>query len=390
MDRLPGQGGTLPFQFGHEVLLHGFANVFRRMALLQLGIQRFQGALVAGAKTVLGFAGLGVALPSGHAVSGWPREEEHHQHPHLPRPRAPGEEPRGCQFDVSDVLVQHLDVLLVVERHAPSAGLSGVHLQREGRGSAGHVFGAKRIEIRGFHAGQGVGARRARDGDKLEGAAAPFALRSDVDLVFHFGVKHLEFGGPNQLRLLEEFQVAAPPVGDLHSDRFVGVEAVEGSVLGDGQFGEGAQRIGRRSFWQRQHFQRHRFTCRRQFTSLKEVDPHVSHQIEVFQLERPRLLWECHDFSDGGHVVALAVDELGFPTCVRHVHGFLPKTVELWDVVVPNVEVVVPVVNLVVQHDRLSEVQGSLAGFNGSDQISGGLPLCVAVAVFRCRTLGTA
>ena len=35
---------------------------------------------------------------------------------------------RRLQFNVTDVLVQHLDVLLVVERH-PSAGFSCIHLQ---------------------------------------------------------------------------------------------------------------------------------------------------------------------------------------------------------------------------------------------------------------------
>ena len=50
-------------------------------------------------------------------------------------PTCPGEEPRGFQFDVSDVLVQHLDVLLVVEIDTPPAPDSPAFTFRERAGA---------------------------------------------------------------------------------------------------------------------------------------------------------------------------------------------------------------------------------------------------------------
>ena len=213
-----------------------------------------------------------------------------------------------------------------------------------------------------------------------ERAAAPF-LGSDVDLVL--GVKDFEFCRPHQLRLLKKFQVAPPSVRDLHGNRFVSAG------------------MSREAFWvtdncaQRLAGARAKATLpaspvrMSQSVGAVQSDPHVPNRSKSFSSNVP-VCWGMQDFPDGGHTVAFAVDELGFPARVRHVDCFLPKAVEFRDVLIANVQVVVPVVNLVVQHDRFPEVQGALAGLNRSDQIPGGLPLGGAVAAFCAGRLGSA
>ena len=128
-------------------------------------------------------------------------------------------------------------------------------------------------------------------------------------------------------------------------------------------------------------------------SSLEEVDAQVALKVEVLQREGSCLLRKGDDLPHRGDVVALSVDELRLPAGLWTLHGFFPKPFEFRNVVVANVEVRVPVVNLVRQHEGLSQIHGPLAGFNGGDEVAlnrfgflsrgGGVSRSLATAVDR-------
>ena len=233
-----------------------------------------------------------------------------------------------------------------------------------------HVGSRQGVKRHRFERWKCVVARRPRNGHKFERPRPRFAPCGEGDFVRHLGLEHLEFRGPSELRFPQEFQVSTAFVGDFQRDGFVRGDAVCGQGLGHIQSRESADRVSRCSLRQGEDFNADRVAGGLDVAALKEVDAQVAREVKITQRERARLLREGHDLPHRGHVVSLAVDQLRFPPRIWGLHRFFPKSFELWNVVVPDVEVGVPVVNLVGEYQWFAEVHGALARFDGRNQIA--------------------
>ena len=274
---------------------------------------------------------------------------------------------------MTHILVQHLHVLLVGKGHARgSAGLTTLifrHMQRQSGRATGGVSGCQRIKRNSFQRRQGVVSWSAWDGHKFEGALARFAPRRNGDFVFDFGVKNLKFCWPSQLRLSQELQISVASKCDFDGDRLVGGYAVFGYALFDCQVGKSSQRVDRCRFGQGKHLNFYGVAGCSYFAAIEKIDAQIPVQIEVFEQHFSRLLWEGHDLSYSCNVVTFAIDELRLPACLGTLDRFFPESFKLRNVIGANVQIVVSVVNLVRQNQRLSEINRALVWLDGRHQV---------------------
>ena len=193
------------------------------------------------------YIGLGqgaTTAPQGPACEGEGRDKHAKRKcPGRPWRTVPGQESAGGGEDVPDILGQHLDVLLVGERHGRRGSVGAcafAHMHVQPRRDTRHVGSRQGVKRHRFERWESVVARRPRDGHEFEGARPRFATRREGDFVRHLGLKHLEFRRPCELWLPQEFQVSTAFVRDFQGDGFVRGDAVGGQGLGHIQAGEGA------------------------------------------------------------------------------------------------------------------------------------------------------
>ena len=368
----PCQLRALPTQFGHEVLFHGFAKSFNVGRTAQRFVEVAQGTFPPRPHPVCCFMTPPPSRPSGAGKGKRTRGKCQAQCP--VRPRRPGsrQEPTRGGQDVPNVLVEHLHVLLVAEGHAGGTSVSGastdIQLKRgSGAFDMGSRQGVKRHRLKRRH---GVVSRSARNGHKFESPRARFPPSRHRNVVLHFGIEHLKLRGPRELRLPEELQIPRASKAHFHRDRFIREHAVRRHGLADRQVGEGAQRLRWSGLGQRKNVNGHGVARGFDLLAFKEVDPHVAVQLEVFQNHLAGLLGKGDNLFHCGHIVTLAIDELGLPPCFWGGHCLLPKTLQFRDVVVADIQIGESVVDLVGQHERFAQIHRPFARFDGGDEVT--------------------
>ena len=118
--RISSQLGPFPTQLRHEVLLHGFSQRFNGHGrrLFQLSLKVAKGPFPAGSCSIVGLLLFATTRGSRSGKGQGAHGEGQTKGPRGPCRSRPGVEVTWSSEDVTHVLVQDLDVLLVREGHA--------------------------------------------------------------------------------------------------------------------------------------------------------------------------------------------------------------------------------------------------------------------------------